>query len=143
MNRDRQKIKALLATIVGHVFWGFSFMASRTALDRVPVFQLLSHRFLLAFLAMNLVLLTGRFRLELKGKRVGMLLLLGLMEPVVYFIGEQYGILHSSTVFSGVMIATIPIAATLAAGPILKEKPTAGQLIFSVISVGCLPRRSG
>ena len=136
MNRDRQKIKALLATIVGHVFWGFSFMASRTALDRVPVFQLLSHRFLLAFLAMNLVLLTGRFRLELKGKRVGMLLLLGLMEPVVYFIGEQYGILHSSTIFSGVMIATIPIAATLAAGPILKEKPTAGQLIFSVISVG-------
>ena len=131
-----QKTKAYLATVICHVLWGFSFMASRTALNHVPVFLLLSHRFLLAFLVMNLMLLTGRFRLELKGKRLGMLLLLGLMEPVVYFIGEQYGILHSSTIFSGVMIAMIPIAATLAAGPILKERPTAGQLIFSLVSVG-------
>ena len=131
-----QKTKAYLATVICHVLWGFSFMASRTALNHVPVFLLLSHRFLLAFLVMNLLLLTGRFRLELKGKRLGMLLLLGLMEPVVYFIGEQYGILHSSTIFSGVMIAMIPIAATLAAGPILKERPTAGQLIFSLVSVG-------
>ena len=136
MDQSTQKTKAYLATIVCHVLWGFSFMASRTALNHVPVFLLLSHRFLLAFLVMNLLLLTGRFRLELKGKRLGMLLLLGLMEPVVYFIGEQYGILHSSTIFSGVMIAMIPIAATLAAGPVLKERPTAGQLIFSLVSVG-------
>ena len=136
MNNTSRKTRAYLATLGCHVLWGFSFMASRTGLDHVPVFQLLSHRFLLAFLAMNLLLLSGRFRVKLKGKPVGMLLLLGLMEPVVYFIGEQYGILHSSTIFSGVMIAMIPIAATLAAGPILKERPTAGQLLFSLVSVG-------
>ena len=136
MIHDRQKTKALIAAVVSHVFWGFSFMASRTALDHAPVFQLVSHRFLLAFLAMNLLLLTRRFRLELKNKPWGMLLLLGLMEPVIYFIGETYGLLHSNTIFSGVMIAMIPIVATLAAGPILKERPTAGQLIFSFISVG-------
>ena len=136
MIHDRQKTKALIAAVVSHVFWGFSFMASRVALDHVPVFQMISHRFLLAFLAMNLLLLTRRFRLELKNKPWGMLLLLGLMEPVIYFIGETYGLLHSNTIFSGVMIAMIPIVATLAAGPILKERPTAGQLIFSFISVG-------
>ena len=136
MIHDRQKTKALIAAVVSHVFSGFSFMASRTALDHAPVFQLVSHRFLLAFLAMNLLLLTRRFRLELKNKPWGMLLLLGLMEPVIYFIGETYGLLHSNTIFSGVMIAMIPIVATLAAGPILKERPTAGQLIFSFISVG-------
>ena len=26
--------KTILAAIIGHVFWGFSFIASRTALDR-------------------------------------------------------------------------------------------------------------
>ena len=136
MSEQSQRTKAYLATIICHVLWGFSFMASRTGLDHVPVFQLLSHRFLLAFLVMNLLLLSGRFSVKLKGKPIGMLLLLGMMEPVVYFIGEQYGILHSSTIFSGVMIAMIPIAATLAAGPILKERPTAGQLLFSLVSVG-------
>ena len=136
MSNNTYKTKALLAAVVSHVFWGFSFMASRTALDHVTVFQLISHRFLLAFLAMNLLLLTRRFRLDLKHKPWGMLLLLGLMEPVIYFIGETYGLLHSNTIFSGVMIAMIPIVATLAAWPILKERPTAGQLIFSCISVG-------
>ncbi len=136
MSNKTYKTKALLAAVVSHVFWGFSFMASRTALDHVTVFQLISHRFLLAFLAMNLLLLTRRFRLDLKHKPWGMLLLLGLMEPVIYFIGETYGLLHSNTIFSGVMIAMIPIVATLAAWPILKERPTAGQLIFSCISVG-------
>ena len=58
------------------------------------------------------------------------------MEPVVYFFGEQYGILHSTTIFSGVMISTIPIFSILAAVPVLREKPTAGQALFSLLSVG-------
>lgn len=136
MKKDPQKNKAVLATVLCHAVWGFTFMMSRTALDSVPVFQLLSHRFVVAFLSMNLVLLTGRFRVGFRKKGLRPLLLLGLMEPVIYFIGEQYGILHSSTIFSGVMIAMIPIVSTLAAWPVIKEKPTAGQLLFSLLSVG-------
>ena len=50
---DRMKskqVKIFLAATVCHVFWGFSFLASRRALDAAPVLVLLSHRFLLAFL---------------------------------------------------------------------------------------------
>lgn len=126
----------ILAATVCHVFWGFSFLASRVALNAAPVLVLLSHRFLLAFLGMNLLLLTPLGALKLRGKRVLPLLALGLAEPVVYFFGEQYGLLHSNTIFSGVMIAMIPIVSTLAAAPILKEKPSAGQLLFSLLSVG-------
>lgn len=136
MKNHSNKTLAYLATIICHIIWGFSFMFSRQALNHVPVFTLLSHRFILAFLVMNLLLITGRFPLKLSLRRLGPLLLLGLMQPVIYFIGEQYGILHSSTIFSGVMIAMIPIVATLAAGPLLKEKPSGGQLLFSLISVG-------
>ena len=64
------------------------------------------------------------------------LLLLGMCEPVIYFFGEQYGILHSSTVFSGVMIALIPIASTMTAIPVLGEKPTLRQILYSLLSVG-------
>ena len=136
MDLKNYQTKALLATLIAHILWGFSFMASRTALNYGAVFQLLSHRFLLAFLLMNLALLTGKVRLDLKNKPLLRLFLLGLTEPVVYFIGEQYGILHSSTIFSGVMIAMVPIVATLAAAPFLGEKPTVGQLLFSLLSVG-------
>lgn len=131
-----QSRKALVAALIGHTLWGFSFMASRVGLNMAHMFVLLSHRFVIAFLIMNLFVLFGVAKLDFKGKSPKILLLLGLMEPVIYFFGEQYGILHSNTIFSGVMIAMIPIFSTLAAAPLLKEMPTIPQLIFSLISVG-------
>ena len=128
--------KPILAATVCHFLWGLSFLASRIALNTAPVIVLLSHRFLLAFLVMSLLLPTRLADCRLRGKNLRPLLLLGLMEPVVYFFGEQYGILHSTTIFSGVMISIIPIVSILAAVPILREKPTAGQMLFSLLSVG-------
>jgi len=127
--------RGIIATAVCHIFWGFSFLASATALEQAGVFLLLSHRFLSAFLLMNLIVLLRPGLLRLKGKRVWLLFSLGLAQPVVYFLGEQYGILHSNTVFSGVMIATIPVVSTLAAALLLREKTSAGQLLFSLLSV--------
>ena len=128
--------KGLLAAAICHFLWGLSFMASRIALNTAPVIVLLSHRFLTAFLVMSLFALTGAADCRLRSKPLRPLLILGLMEPVIYFFGEQYGILHSTTIFSGVMISTIPIFSILAAVPVLKEKPTMGQILFSLLSVG-------
>ena len=142
------KWKAFLACIVCHVFWGFSFFASRRALDVVPVFVLLSHRFLLAFLLMSLPAIR-QVRLGGKGSWLPLLLLLGLAEPVVYFLGEQYGLLHSNTIFSGLMIAMIPIVSTLLAIPALGERVNRGQVFFSLLSVsgvvgvGLMQKNSG
>lgn len=136
---DRKtKVKLLLAAIISHVFWGFSFLGTKSALGVADMYVLLSHRFLIAFFIMNVLLLFGvvKVRFKGKGKRILLPLLMGLMEPVVYFIGEEYGVLHSTTIFSGVMIAVIPIVATFAAMPFLHEKPTGGQVLFSLLSVG-------
>ena len=73
--------RGVLASVFSHVFWGFSFLASRTALDRASVFLLLSHRFLSAFLLIHIFLLLRPSLLRLRGKRVWLLLLLGLAEP--------------------------------------------------------------
>ncbi len=131
----KKKLFVFAAAVASHVFWGFSFMFSRLALDVADVILVLSHRFLLAFAVMSLLPLTGLVKLDLRGKPVLPLLLLGMTEPVIYFFGEQYGILHSSTIFSGVMVAMIPIVCTVAAAPILGERPTAGQLVFGAVSV--------
>lgn len=135
MARKNNLFRVISATLIGHILWGFSFMASRRALDTAHVFLLLSHRFVLALAVMSLLLLTPWVRLHWRGKRLLPLIALGLAEPVIYFFGEQYGILHSSTIFSGVMIATIPLFSTLAAMPLLGEKPSWGQLAFSVLSI--------
>ena len=103
----------------------------------------------MATLAMSLVVLFGFAKINLKGKRIHLLIALAILQPVIYFLGEQYGIQHSTTIFSGVMIALIPIFGTLAAAPILKEKPTPVQLFFSalsvsgVIGIGLMSKNSG
>ena len=111
---DREAAKGLLASLVCHVCWGLSFLASRAGLNAAPVFVLLSHRFLLSFLVMQCF---PRQVAGLRGVKKDLLplLALGLAQPVVYFLGEQYGILHATTGFSGVMIAMIPVVSTLAA----------------------------
>ena len=145
----RSEQKAVIAALLCNFFWGLSFMASRIAMNTASVPVLLSHRFLLAFLAMSAVLPAHRLDCRLREKPLRPLLLLGFLQPVVYFIGEQYGILHSTTIFSGVMISTIPIVSILAAMPILREKPTTGQMLFSllsaggVIGIGLISRSSG
>lgn len=136
----KNEITLFFAAVISHVFWGFSFLSTKSALDVVndDLYLLLSHRFLIAFAIMNLLLAFGVVKVSFRGKwkRIWLPLLMGLMEPVVYFIGEELGVIHSTTIFSGVMIAVIPIVAIFAAIPTLHEKPTLWQVVFSFLSVG-------
>jgi len=136
----KKELTLFFAAVISHIFWGFSFLGTKSALDVVnnDLYLLLSHRFLIAFLIMNLLLLIRVVRVDFRGKwkRIFWPLLMGLMEPVIYFIGEELGVIHSTTIFSGVMIAVIPIVAIFAAIPTLHEKPTVMQIVFSFLSVG-------
>lgn len=114
MNKLSETAKASLADVFCHGCWGVSFLASRICLNQTDVFTLLSHRFLIAFLLMQLRPRELR-SMRLSRRQVLLLLALGLAQPVFYFFGEQYGILHSTTSFSGLMIGMIPIFSTLAA----------------------------
>lgn len=149
----KKELTLFFAAVISHIFWGFSFLGTKSALGVVnnDLYLLLSHRFLIAFLIMNLLLLFRVVRIDFRGKwkRIFWPLLMGLMEPVIYFIGEELGVIHSTTIFSGVMIAVIPIVAIFAAIPTLHEKPTVMQIVFSflsvggVIGIGLLTRSSG
>lgn len=135
MNKSETTRVTLLA-FSAFFLWGFSFLFSRLGLNEARPFVLLAHRFTLAAAAMALMMAAGLEKLRLRGKRVGRLLLMGLCEPVIYFIFEAYGILYTTTAFSGVMLATVPIVALLGSAVLLRERITPGQLVWSLVSVG-------
>jgi drug/metabolite transporter (DMT)-like permease len=62
-------------------------------------------------------------------------LALGVCEPVIYFIGEQYGLKYANSAFCGVMIAVIPIVTLLMTAVFLKERPSRPQWLFSLLSI--------
>lgn len=139
---------ATLAAIVGNTIFGFSFMFSRIALGVASPFVLLMYRFLIAFIMLNLVALWSRrraaasragsadwLRFDLRGRRVGPLLCMGLIQPVGYFLCESYGIRFTNSTFAGVVIALGPVVALAAAALTLGEIPRRSQIAFSVVSI--------
>ncbi|MCI8514750.1 MAG: DMT family transporter [Lachnospiraceae bacterium] len=130
----KQTAAFCLAALANAIF-GFSFMFSDIAFEIVNPTVLLAVRFLVAFLVMNVLVLTKKFRFSLKGKPVWMLLALGLFQPILYFICENYGILYTSTAFSGTMIALIPVGSLVLSYLFLKEKVTRLQVGCAFLSV--------
>jgi len=126
---------ATLAALAGYSIFGFSFLFSKTALNLTTPFVLLAVRFLAAFLLLNVLVLVGVIKLDLKGKPIRMLLVLGLVQPVLYFICESYGIAMTTASFSGVMIGLVPVVGLVFDMIFMKERCTVLQAVFTVTSV--------
>lgn len=133
--KDKSYSKAIAAAIVTQIFWGLSFLASSIGQESASPFVLMSYRFDIALLALTVPVLLGKQKLDLRGKSIKPLLLLGAMEPCIYFVGEQYGLKYSSSAFSGIMIAVIPIVTIIFAAIFLKERPSKKQWLFSALSI--------
>ncbi|MBO4290228.1 MAG: DMT family transporter [Lachnospiraceae bacterium] len=135
MTQQSNTRKATLAALCACVIFGFSFMASRIAMAHTTPNMLLSLRFVAALLIMSLLMLFGAGRLKLKGKPLGRFLLLGLCQPVIYFIGESNGIKFTNSSFSGIMIALIPVITALLSAVLLHEQLKLKRMIWILCSL--------
>ena len=68
---------------------------------------------------------------------------MGLMQPVIYFYCESYGIKLSSATFAATMIALVPIGAMIYSAFFMKEAPTLLQAVFGILSVSGVILLSG
>ncbi len=139
---QRKTLTATLAALLGNSIFGFSFMFSRLALEEATPFVMLMYRFDIAFAAISLVALWSRrtgkegwLRFSLRGKPILPLLVLGLVQPVAYFLCESYGISLTNATVSGVIIALIPIVALAAGFLFMGERPAWKQVGFAVLSI--------
>ncbi len=135
MGRLSLSARALLSAFFANVIFGFSFIFTKVALESAQPYVLLSCRFFVALLVFTLILFLGKVKLTLRGKPWGLLFLLGVFQPVLYFMGETYGVLYTSATFSAIIIALIPIASIWASALVLRESPTMKQSLFCVLSV--------
>ena len=146
MKQEKIHILSLLAALVASVIFGMSFMFSKLALAVAQPSVLLAFRFTVAVAAMTLVIavnalagkLRGRklFAFNLYHKPVGRLVLLGLVQPVAYFIFENYGILYTSSAVAGTIIAAVPVCCILMDVLVLHERVTAKQVLCALGAVG-------
>ncbi len=127
--------KGMIAASLAYVIFGLSYLFSKVALGIVEPILLLAIRFTVTFLILNLLVLTRVLKLNLRGKKLGGPILLGILQPVLYFILENYGLKYTTTSFTGMLSALAPIFTTVVAALILKEIPNRKQWLCICISI--------
>ena len=130
--------KTLIATLcclAGYSIYGFSFIFTKIALDDADPNVFLAIRFTIAFLILNLFVLFGKSKISLKGKPVKKLLLMGFIQPVIYFICESHGIALTTASFSGIVIGLVPVMGLILGVIFLKESCSIFQIVCTVLSV--------
>lgn len=137
MQNDSTRKRSIILAIIGYTIFGFSLFFSQSALTVTTPIVLLAIRFIVAFAILNIMLLFNPFSLNFKGKgkKIVPLLLLGLTQPVIYFICETYSVSFLPTSLVGIITSVCPIASIVFGALLLKEKVTFKKLIFVVISV--------
>lgn len=132
MNDER---KGMLAAGAAYTIFGLSYLFSKMALNIAEPLILLCARFTVTFIVLNLLVLTGAMKLNLRGKNLCGPILLGVLQPVVYFILENYGLKYTTTSFTGVVASVSPVFTAILGALILKERPTRRQWLFIGISI--------
>lgn len=111
-------------------------MFTRITLEKIPdPFHLLGLRFAFAALALTLCIILKLVRIDYRGKKVALLLILSSVQPIAYFIFETFGIARSTASQAGVMIAFVPVAVSLLAMLFLKERTNGKQMLFISLSI--------
>lgn len=137
--------KAIIAVALGNSIFGFSFLFSKIALDIAVPSVMVAMRFCVAFLVMNIIVIAGTLikrengesliKFSLKGKPLKYVFLLALFQPILYFVGESYGIKLTSSAFSGTIIAVIPIVGVVLDVLLMHTRVSKKQVICAVASV--------
>lgn len=130
------KNKIIALGIVPYAIFGLSFLFTKVAVNEIDnVFQVIGLRLLIAAVTLIALKLIGVVKMNLKGKSIKPLITIALLQPILYFTLETYGVKFSTTSQVGIMIAFIPIAVTLLAVFFLHEKTNGLQILMISISI--------
>ena len=130
-----QEKKGMLAAAAAYTIFGLSYLFSKMALNVAEPMILLCVRFSVTFLVLNILALTGVMKLQVKGKNLLGPILVGILQPVLYFVFENYGLKYTTTSFTGVISAISPVFTAILGAIILREKPNWRQWVCIGISI--------
>lgn len=130
-----KKIIPYFTALITNIIFGLSFLFTKKALMVSNPITLVAFRFLLAFIIMSLLIVFKVIKVNYKNKPMKWLIVLAIIEPIIYFIFETYGLQRTSSSLGGLMIALIPIVVTILAIYFLNEKPSRKQVLSIILSV--------
>jgi drug/metabolite transporter (DMT)-like permease len=125
--------------ILAMLFWGLSYVWVKIAYQYLGPISTVVMRLVLSTIIMIVIALMFKIKIFPKKEDLKAFMLLALLEPFGYFIGESLGLKYVSSSIASIMIGTIPLFIPIFAFFILKDKITRNNIIGLIISfVGLL-----
>lgn len=127
--------KSMLAAGVAYCIFGLSYLFSKMALNITEPMILLSVRFLVTMIVLNVLVFTKVLKINLRGKKLLGPIILGILQPVLYFVFENYGLKYTTTSFTGIVSSISPIFTAIMGVIFLREKPNLKQWCCIFLSI--------
>ncbi|MGP1569592.1 MAG: DMT family transporter [Eubacteriales bacterium] len=127
--------KGILLMLLTQLIWSFSILFTKMLTNGYTWSEIISWRFVISLLGFFILIFMGIFKVNFRGKSLKPLFLMTLCHPILYFIGETYGIAKTTASESSIFIAMIPVVTLLFAILILSRKPGLIQVLGIVLSV--------
>jgi drug/metabolite transporter (DMT)-like permease len=110
------------AVILAMIFWSVSFIWFKMANEVYRPITIVFIRLVISAALLSAYLSVTKNFVKIKKKDIKLFVLLAVLEPFFYFLGESFGLTYVSATVGSVLISTIPVIATLGAWIIFKER---------------------
>ncbi len=127
--------KGIAYILTAEVLWGFTGIMTKKVVNHYSVLTLLSWRLTIAVIFMTILVRVGIIKLDLKTKNLRPLILLGILQPCLFFTGETIGIKMTTASEAGIFLAMIPVMTLLIAMIFFKKHPGSMQVVGAFVSV--------
>lgn len=117
------------------VFWGFSFVGTKICLEAISPITLIFARLIVSVSFLFILTKSLGILQPIKKNDLKWFLLISFFEPLLYFLGETFGLKFVSSTLGAVIIATIPLFVPWAAFIIFREKIYLLNLLGIIISI--------
>ena len=117
------------------VLWGLSFVATKIALQQLPLFVLIFIRFFGAFSIFSIGYLYKKKFPHFTYQEHGKILLMSIFQPILYFYFETKGLNLTSAPKASLIIATVPVFVSILSWAVIKEKITWNKISGVFLSV--------
>lgn len=131
------KYVVYLIVFISIIFWGLSYIWTNELLSQdVPILIFVPIRILLAGICMLIISLSLRKLEKIRKGDLKLFLALAFFEPLLYFIGETYGMkATNSPTLSSIIIGTIPVFTLIVGQIVFREKLSKLNKIGVILSL--------
>ena len=135
----KNNFTAYIAVILAMIFWSYTFIWYKVVYEFYNPITVVFFRLIISSIFLFILMYPLKRLQKIRKGDFKYFVLVAFFNPLLYFLGESYGIKFVSTTVAAVIISTIPLFTLFTSSYFLHEKITKMNILgifFSILGVG-------